>query len=98
MSINKLFLALITGAFLATTAYAADENKPADAPPATTAAPEKGAKPKAKPHHHLAEGGCGMSGAAGWLLSPMIAAPAISLFSASVIRHALRLRRSGAVD
>ena len=39
-----------------------------------------------------------MSGAAGWLLSPMIAAPAISLFSASVIRHALRLRRSGAVD
>ena len=34
----------------------------------------------------------------GWLLSPMIAAPATSLSPASVIFNALRLRRSGAVD
>ncbi len=65
MSMNKLFLALITGTFLATSAYAADETKPADAAPGTTAAPEKGAKPKAMPHNHMAEGGRGMSGAAG---------------------------------
>ena len=62
---NKLFLALLTGAFLATSAFAADEKKPADAAPGTTAAPGKGAKPKAKPHNHIAEGGRGMSGAAG---------------------------------
>ena len=41
MSMNKLFAALITGAFLTTGAYAADEKKAADAAPAvaTLAAP-----------------------------------------------------------
>lgn len=60
MSMNKLFAALVTGALLAGTAYAADEKKSADAP-----ATEKGAKPKAKPHNHMAEGGRGMAGGSG---------------------------------
>ncbi len=62
MSMNKLFAALVTGAFLAGTAYAVDEKKSADSAPAAT---EKGAKPKAKPHNHMAEGGRGMPGGSG---------------------------------
>lgn len=65
MSINKLLSALISGAFLASTADAADEKKSADSAPAATAATEKGAKPKAKPHNHMAEGGRGMPGGSG---------------------------------
>ena len=60
MSVNKLSAALLAGAFLASTAYAADEKKPAD-----MGAAAKDAKPKAKPHNHAAEGGRGMPAASG---------------------------------
>lgn len=59
MSTNKLFAALITGALLATTAYAADEKKAADAAPAATDATSPPAKSKAKPHNHMTDKGMG---------------------------------------
>lgn len=61
MSMNKLLAALVTGALLATSAHAAGDAKPADAGPTA----EKGAKPKAKPHNHMAEGGRGMAADSG---------------------------------
>lgn len=61
MSLSKHFAVLIAGAFLATSASAADERKSADAPPAASSPAQKADKPKARRHNHAAERGAGVS-------------------------------------
>lgn len=65
MIIKKIVAALIAGAFLTATAYAADEKKAAEASPAKSDSVQEGAQPKAKRHNHAAEGGRGTASEAG---------------------------------